>query len=554
MRPFLSLLNISFRSYYGISAMKQKYLKEKRELWQPILAVLGLGFGGYVLLSLYFLVSRGLYIGGKMLGEPALGLELALLASGFLIFFFGISSVIATLYFSDDAPLLVSLPLKPFQVLAAKFALVMTNQYLVLAFLLAPPLVIFGKGEGLSLLYVIVAVLVFLFFPAIPLAPAAALAVALMSRAASKHLKDLFTILTYLFLITFGIGLQFFMQSLPKGREMASLQELLRTQGALLKMVGRSFPPAVWATKALAAPGTGEGFLSLGFFLALTAALLAVMLLLGERFFYRGLLEGEEITRRHRVKQSFHALWKAASPMKALALREHRLFLRTPVYLMNVLPVAVIVPVITFIPLFTQKETIPVARIALFLAEHPYVKLVISAITTFIAGTLPLAASALSREGRLFYLSQLIPVSPKDQVRAKFWYILGVNFLCSLPFFILAVIVTRLQLLDTLLLGTLALAATAAVTSLGILIDLLHPYFDWDNPQRAVKSNLNVLFAMLTTILFLGVLAALSADLAFRVPWWPGSLILLALLGAAAAGLYRGLLFLADKRYRELEL
>ncbi|HHW40754.1 MAG TPA: hypothetical protein GXX19_06360 [Syntrophomonadaceae bacterium] len=554
MRAFLSLLKITFRNYYGISVMKQKYVKEKRELWQPILAVIGLGFGGFTILSLYYLISRGLYTGGKMLGEPALGLEYALLASAFLIFFFGVSSVITTLYFTEDAPFLVSLPLKPFQVIAAKFSLVMANQYLVLAFLLIPPLVIFGRGEGLGFIYILTAVVIFLLFPVIPLAPAAAIVIPLMSRAGSKRLKDLFTILTYVFMIAFGLGLQFLVQYLPKGKEIASLQEILKNHGALLTQLGRGFPPAVWATKALAYAGTGEGLLSLGLFLVLTVVLLALMLLLGERFFYQGLLKGEEVGRLRRAKRKVGVAWGARSPFKALILREHRLFVRTPVYLMNVLPVAVIVPVIAVLPLITQGNQLPVDRIAPFLATHPYVKLVIAAITTFIAGTLPLAASALSREGRLFFISRLIPVPPGDQVKAKFWYILGVNYLCTMPFFVLAVVIARLGPGDILALFILNLAGTAAVTALGILIDLLHPFFDWDNPQRAVKNNLNVLFAMLATLLFLGVFTVAGVGLALVVPWWSGFLILLLLIGGAAVGLYQGQLVLAEKSYRSLEM
>jgi len=388
----------------------------------------------------------------------------------------------------------------------------------------------------------------------IPLAPAAAIAITIMSRAGSKRLKDLFTILTYVFMIGFGLGLQFLVQYLPEGREIVSLQEILKTHGALLKMVGRGFPPAVWATKALAYAGTVESILSLGLFLVLTVMLLGLMLLLGERFFYQGLLKGEEVGRRRRVKRKVEVAWGARSPFKALVLREHRLFVRTPVYLMNVLPVAVIIPVIAVLPLITPGKQIPVDRITPFLAAYPFVKLVIAAITTFIAGSLPLAASALSREGRLFFISQLIPASPRDQVKAKFWYILGVNFLCTLPFFVLAIVVAHLRPFDILALVILGLAATAAVTELGIVIDLLRPFFDWDNPQRAVKNNLNVLFAMLVTMVFLGVFTAVAIGLSLTVPWRLGYLALLLLVGGVAVGLYYGQLALAEKMYRNFEI
>jgi ABC-2 type transport system permease protein len=106
---------------------------------------------------------------------------------------------------------------------------------------------------------------------------------------------------------------------------------------------------------------------------------------------------------------------------------------------------------------------------------------------TFVAGTLPLSPSAFSREGKLFPLSQLIPASPRDQVKAKFWYILAINFICTLPLFVLCIILLRLSLSDTLMLAVLALVTAATVTALGMIIDFARPYFDWEDPQRASK-------------------------------------------------------------------
>lgn len=554
MKPFFSLLKVTFRNYYGISTMKQKYLVEKKELWQPILAVIGIGVGVVTLFAFSLLISEGIYNGGKMLGEPALVLELAFLISALMIFVFDIGTVISTLYFAQDNDLLAALPLKPIQVISAKFSLVMANQYLVQALLLIPPLFVFGRGEGMGLLYIILAVLIFLLFPALPLAPAAVMAIILMSRAGSKRLKDIFTVLTYMILIVFVIGVQFFMQSLPKGQELASLETIIQTHGGLLKMMGQSFPPAIWVTQSLALVGTWDGFLNFLLFLALTIALFILMLFLGGKYFYRGLLAGEEVARKRRAKGNRKTLWRVSSPFRALMLREHRLFFRTPVFVINVLPVAVIIPVVMVLPLLAQGKISELAEIGSYMVRYPYLKLTIVAFMTFITGTLSLAPSAFSREGRLFFLSQLIPVRPGDQVKAKFWYIMAINFACALPSFALAVYIMRFTWLDTMMLAVLILTMTAVTTALGILIDLTHPYFDWDNPQRAMKNNLNVLFIMVATILLLAVLTAISVGLAFTVPWWMGYLTLLLLAGGAAGGLYTWQFALAEKKYREFEL
>jgi ABC-2 type transport system permease protein len=51
-----------------------------------------------------------------------------------------------------------------------------------------------------------------------------------------------------------------------------------------------------------------------------------------------------------------------------------------------------------------------------------------------------------------------------------------------------------LELLLVVVLG-LVIGLPAIVVSL--LIDLLRPYLNWDNPQKAIKQNINVVLAML---------------------------------------------------------
>lgn len=554
MKPFPALLNVIFRNYYGISAMKQKYLVEKKELWQPILAAIGLGVGGVFVFSLVMLFANALYNAGKMLGEPGIVLVFSLLTVAFITFIFDIGTTISTFYFAQDNALLAALPLKPLQVIAARFSLVMVNQYLTQAVLLLPALIVFGLGEGLGILYIILSALIFLLFPALPLAPAAVISILLMSRTGSRRMKDIFTILSYVLIIAFVMGIQFFMQSLPQGNELSSLQSMIEVHGALLTEIGQSFPPAIWVTKSLALAGSGEGLLNLAFFLLLTASLIALMLYLGEKYFYRGLSAGEEVAKKRRLTNSGKNVWKASSLFKALVLREHRLFIRTPVFLMNVLPVAIIVPIFAVLPLLAQGEMFQFGDIGEYLIKYPYLKLSIVAFMTFVAGTLPLSPSALSREGKLFSLSQLIPVSPRKQVQAKFCYILTVNFVCTLPLFALSVFLLHLTWADTLLLAVLALAVAAVVTALGIVIDLTRPQFDWEDPQRAVKNNLNVLFIGLITLLLLVVMGGISVGLAIIAPWWLGYAVLLLLNTAASAGIYSWMLTLAEKKYRQYEL
>lgn len=144
MRPFISLLKTSFNVYYGISALRYKYFKQKKELWRPVVAILGGGAGLFVLMGTYFTLASVFYAGGKMLGQSWLVLEMAILLGELLVFFFGLGWAISVLYFSDDLPILLPLPLKPRQIMLSKFLLVLANQYIFLLFVFLPPFLIYA--------------------------------------------------------------------------------------------------------------------------------------------------------------------------------------------------------------------------------------------------------------------------------------------------------------------------------------------------------------------------------------------------------------------------
>jgi len=169
VRPFISLVKISLNVYYGISAFKHRHLRQKKELWRPLTAIVGAGAGLSVFLGAYFTQTFAFYAAGKMLGQPWLVLKLSILAGEFLVFFFGLGWVISVLYFSNDLPLLLSFPLRSYQILLSKFLLVLTNQYIFLLFVLLPPFLIYGAGENAGFLYYLTALMVFLCVPVIPL-------------------------------------------------------------------------------------------------------------------------------------------------------------------------------------------------------------------------------------------------------------------------------------------------------------------------------------------------------------------------------------------------
>ncbi|MCL6448646.1 MAG: hypothetical protein K6U04_10930 [Armatimonadetes bacterium] len=553
MHPFISLVKTSFNVYYGISALKYKYFKQKKELWRPVVGILGGGAGLLVLMGMYFSLASVFYAGGKMLGQPWLVLEMTILLGELLVFFFGLGWIISVLYFSNDLPILLPLPLKPQEILLSKFLLVLTNQYVFLLFVFLPPFLIYGRGEGAGFLYYLTALAVFLFAPVIPQGLGTLLVLPLMNWASKKRARDFFTVLTYVLSLGVAIGIQFLFQKNPFFHQSKNIAGLTDQVAKLAERLGALFPPAWWATKALAGPGTGEGLTNLLLFLSSSLVIFLLLILLGQRVFLGGIRKGLEISTKRTVRP-YALRAEAASPFRALLRREWKLFIRTPVYVMNVIPAAIFPVFFVFFVFFVRPGGPSPEEIKNFLGAHPYVKLAFAGVAAFNAGAVPLAATAVSREGKLFGISKAIPVRADVQVRAKLAFGLLVNLLCFLPFFVPVAIVFFDGAGDVLLTGVLSLSAMFVINVVDLLIDLNRPNLDWDTPQKAMQGNLNVLFSMLSAGVLLVAGTALTVGLSFLLPWWAGSLAVLGVILAAEAFLYRLLVRKAQELYRKIEV
>jgi ABC-2 type transport system permease protein len=318
----------------------------------------------------------------------------------------------------------------------------------------------------------------------------------------------------------------------------------------------RIYPPALFAARALTAVGSAK-LTWFFYFLLLNIAGAVLVLLTGQKLFYRGLIGGSEVSKGKVLSKDHLAkkMGSVSSPARAIAWREIKYLLRTPVYLFNSLAVLVIVPVILVIPLISGGAL--TTLIESLRSEIP--RLVqISALAGFIAMMAlftPAASSSFSREGKQFWVSQVIPVRAAVQVNGKILYSYLISAL-SIPLVVLiSLVFLPLGPLELLLVVVLGLVVGLPAIVVSLLIDLLRPYLNWDNPQRAIKQNVNVLFAMLAggVIYAFVFLAGWFTYQAFQADF-------LVYLAVAAVSLLIGTLLylfmikIAPNRYRDIEV
>jgi len=561
MRKFLRLVRVGLRVNFGFSLLRPKHILEnKRDYW--FIPLILLGIAGLFPVLLYYLKGiRFMYFLLVPLGQQAALLTFAILMGQFLILIFGFYYVLSAFYFSRDLDLLIPLPITPVQVLLSKFTVVVVNEYLTASPIVVPMLIAYGIHSKAGLGYWITAALVYLFLPVIPLAVVSLLVVGMMRFVNFSRKKDALIIIGSLVLMTGALGLQFWLRRMPESGPGREVLVHFFSEGGLVQKIGAKFPPSIWATRALAPDAAGSGLAPFLLYAAVSVVLFGALFFAARAFFYRGLLGlGEISVQRKRLSREHMAsrLSSGRRPVRAVFLRELRIMNRTPIFLLNGVLSVILIPVIfiLFAKAGAGQSGSDSYRILLLLASSDSSAVVLgSALFMTICGCLNgTASSAFSREGAQFWMSKVIPTSPAEQVKAKFLHSLAIAFLGIVAAAVAEILVIQAKITLVLLALPLALTLAAALTAIGMIIDLLRPLLKWTNPQKAIKQNLNVLIAFFVD---LGIMAGLTIAAVFvfkhGVPkeFVVGGVVvfLLALAGSSTAFLLK----IAARRYLDIE-
>ncbi|HCC32705.1 MAG TPA: hypothetical protein DEQ28_02205 [Clostridiales bacterium] len=489
----------SLKTHFGLSLARYYIRRRDIRFLVFVGAALAACAGLAPMVYLYQRLLNTAYDLTLPLGQTPVVLTLSMIAAAAAVLFLGFAYVMSVFYFSTDLPMLIALPLAPWQVLSGKFLVVLVAGYLTMAPLVLPGLLVYGIRSGAGGLYWLQALAVYLVAPVIPVSLAAMAVMVLMRVANLARYKDAVRLIGMIVLVLAISVLSMLLARIEApGREAEFVARLLLPGDGLIVQTGRAFPPAVWATRALTAPA---GAARLGWLLALAGAALgaaAMALAVGQHLFYGGLIGGEEVRAGRGLTDSRLAarVRRVRGPVWAIALRDLRLLTREPMSLMNSVAMIPLVPVLMAIPLLAIGDAAQPGLQDLLLGSPIVSRLAGAGYMAAMALMATGSSSAFSREGRLFWVSRTIPVDPKVQVQAKLAQAYLI-MLSTLP--VLALLgfgVARWPVTDFLLVAALGMAASLPLISLSLLLDIMRPYLTWQNPVAAIKENLNVLLAI----------------------------------------------------------
>ncbi|NLM04076.1 MAG: hypothetical protein GX214_03545 [Clostridiales bacterium] len=520
MNRFISLIKTDLNNTFGFSYLIYNF-KKKKYIWQPIVAFLAiLSFIPTYIVSVKFL--RDIYHVYSGIGQSSYFLQTGIILSQILVFLLGIIYVMSKYYFANDLEQLVPLPIKPSYIIGSKFVTLMISEYITTLPLILPFIFIYGRNTRVNILYWIYSILIILLIPILPLIIVSIIVMAFMKYTNIKGRKDLFRVISGIFFIGIIIYIQIILQNYAQ-RAITDGSEfyinLISDSNFLVKKMGQIFPPGMWATLSLVNHGNIMGIAYLLLFLLVSLLGYFIMLLLSESLFYGGLIGNTEVrTSRGREKRNIRAIksTKVSKPYIALAKKETLILIRTPIYLINSVLGSVIVPIIGFVSIYSNDVFMTSFKEILNMYPQ-YVVLASIGIIVFQGIANSVGSTTFSREGKNFWIQRTLPITVKDQIIGRILAALFPQLIALLSLLIVESFIISLSIIDIFLIIFIGLLGSISMAEIGMIIDILKPLLIWDNPQRAMKQNLNVLISLGIGSLYILILGYLVIKLIGKV-------------------------------------
>ncbi|KNY28505.1 putative ABC transporter permease subunit [Pseudobacteroides cellulosolvens] len=436
--------------------------------------------------------------------------------TSFVVFFFGIFYILNTYYFTKDIESLLPLPLRPFEIIGAKFIVVTIYEYLTEIVVLAPVLLVYGVKSGGGILYYLYAAVIFLTLPVIPLVISSLIIMPLMRFTGLIKNKDRFRYFASIIAIGIGVGVQFGVRrfvdgNLDQGRLESTLAQLERN----VSTVTSFFPSAKYAAMSLIRSVDVAGIINMLLFLGLTAIILIVFLYLSQILYFKGVMGISETGSKRRAMSNMEL--KRATEKRPVAftyfLKEIRIILRTPPYFINCILGNFIWPVIILISSFSNSNNgMSLEQLGSIIRQNGDNGLILAigfAFSVFLSSSNSVTSTAISREGQNMYFNKYIPLGYDKQILMKVMSGVAVGVFGVSITLIFMCYMIKLSIYTVTLMFVVGLIGIIFSSFTGIVFDLINPKLNWDNEQKAVKQNFNVLFNMLAGIIFAGAFIAL---------------------------------------------
>ena len=235
----------------------------------------------------------------------------------------------------------------------------------------------------------------------------------------------------------------------------------------------------------------------------------------------------------------------------AIARKEVIMLYKTPVYLLNSIGGVIIIPIIMVVSVVTGNESL--APLKNLIEHYPsYIVLAAIGMITILGVLNSIGSTTFSREGKNFWIQRVLPIRVEDQIIGRIISSLLIQILGVISILVSLLFIVKISIANMVIIIVLGLLGSIPMTEIGMIIDIIRPLLVWDNPQKAMKQNLNVLISMGLGVLYGGLLGFTTIKVIDKINILYIYLILGCIFIVSAIGFFLILRKLIKKQFADL--
>ena len=471
----------------------------------------------YGILFLYFagliiFLSYNLLDGLIAIHQEAIFVSLVLFMVFGLAIFQTLFSSINVLYFTKDNEYILPLPLKPYQIILARTLVMLVAEYAVILLIGLIPLVMYGIMTVQGILFYILAICSLILLPILPMLLISIIVMIIMGFAKLTKNRNRFQLIAYILLIAIIIAFLGVTSGTKDNLTNEEMAQAIVSSNGMIEIMKGYVPTVHYMTEALT---TNSLFISLVNVLKttiITVIGLVLYLVISQKLYFKGLIGnlfgGGTLNSNKKIKQE---RYQNSKLYKSYIGKEFKILVRNPVFLIQCLLPAILIPTLMFCAVYfslngndkaSAMEMLGNADANSFLTSG-----IILGVVQFFMMFIYISVTAISRDGESATFMKYIPVSLYRQYIYKIIPNIIMNIVMIIISLGVAMYVLHLPILTLVVLFVVAVIMGILQSILMLIVDLKRPKLNWDSEYAVAKQNMNLIFPVLLSMINIVVIA-----------------------------------------------
>lgn len=472
----------------------------------------------YGLLFLYF-AGLIIFLGYNLL-DGLIAIHQETIFVGMVLFMiFGLATVqtifssINILYFTKDSEYLLPLPLKPYQIILARTNVMLIAEYLIIFLVGFIPLLMYGILTGAGIIYYLTMIFAVILLPILPVLLISMLVMFIMSFAKLTKNRNKFQLFAMLLILAIIMAISISTSGMKQDLTNEEMAQMVVQANGMIELVKGYIPTVDYLIEALTTNSLFTAIVEVLKTLGITILGFIIYMLIAQKIYFKGLVGnlfgGGASSSNKEINQKEY---RNSKLYKSYVGKEFKNMARNPVFLMQCLIPAVLIPIIMVVVVFAgfNSDGMGLEQITQMAQQMPtntfFIACIILGVIQFFTMFIYVSITAVSRDGENAVFMKYIPVSLYKQYIYKIIPNIIMNIVTILVTLGMAEYLLNLPVITLIALFVVATIMGILQSIAMIIVDLKRPKLNWDSEYAVAKQNLNLVFPVLLSMINIAIL------------------------------------------------